>query len=85
VFCQRLTYAVAGLTVLETLTASNILHHSAFVVEQGGNDFAALKTAKTDECNQRITRIRSQQCCDDREENKVSRSMQRVNYFKQQR
>jgi len=50
-FCQRLTYAVAGLTVLETLIALNILHHSAFVVKQGNNDFAALKTAETDECN----------------------------------
>ncbi len=37
--------------VLETLAALNILNHSAFVVEQGGNDFAALKTAETDECN----------------------------------
>jgi len=37
--------------VLETLTALNILHHFAFVVEQSGNDFTALKTAETDECN----------------------------------
>ncbi len=51
VFCQCLTYAVAGLTVLETLAALNILHHFAFVVEQGDNDFAASKTAETDECN----------------------------------
>jgi uncharacterized membrane protein YhiD involved in acid resistance len=40
VFHQRLTYAVAGLTVLETLTALNILHHFTFVVEQSDNDFA---------------------------------------------
>jgi hypothetical protein len=51
VFCQHLTYAVAGLTVLETLTASDILHHFTFVVEQSDNDFAASKTAETDECN----------------------------------
>jgi len=50
-FCQHLTYAVAGLTVLETLTASDILHHFTFVVEQNSNDFAALKTAETDEHN----------------------------------
>jgi len=50
-FHQRLTYAVAGLTVLETLTASDILHHFTFVVEQGDNDFAASKTAETNECN----------------------------------
>jgi len=51
VFCQRLTYTVAGLTVLETLAALNILHHFAFVIEQNNNDFAALKTAETNECN----------------------------------
>jgi hypothetical protein len=28
------------------------------VVEQSSNDFAALKTAETDECNQRTTRMR---------------------------
>jgi len=33
VFHQHLTYAVAGLTVLETLITLNILHHFAFVVE----------------------------------------------------
>ena len=59
-FCQHFTYAVADLTVLETLTALNILHHSAFVVRQGDNDFAALKTAETNECNQRIMRTRGQ-------------------------
>jgi hypothetical protein len=53
VFRQRLTYAVAGLTVLETSTALNILHHFAFVIEQGDNDFTASKTAETDEHNQR--------------------------------
>jgi len=37
--------------ILETLTALNILHHSAFVVEQNSNDFAALKTAETNERN----------------------------------
>jgi len=51
VFCQHLTYAVAGLTVLETLIALNILHHSAFVVKQGDNDFAASKTAEMNEHN----------------------------------
>jgi len=51
VFHQRLTYAVADLTVLETLAALNILHHFAFVVEQDSNDFAASKTAETDERN----------------------------------
>jgi len=60
VFRQRLTYAVAGLTVLETSAALNILHHFTFVVEQGGNDFAALKAAETDERNQRTTRTRGQ-------------------------
>jgi len=51
VFCQRLTYAVAGLTVLETLAASNILHHFTFVVEQGDNDFTASETAEINEHN----------------------------------
>jgi len=37
--------------ILETPVASNILHHFAFVVKQSDNDFAALKTAETDECN----------------------------------
>jgi len=32
-FHQHLTYAVAGLTVLETLIALNILHHFTFVVK----------------------------------------------------
>ncbi len=59
-FCRRLTYAVAGLTVLETLAALNILHHFAFVVEQDDNDFAALKTAETNEHNQEIMRTRDQ-------------------------
>ena len=59
-FCQRLTYAVAGLTVLETLIALNILHHFAFVIEQGGNDFTASKTAETDEHNQKTTRTKGQ-------------------------
>ena len=84
-FHQCLTYTVAGLTVLETLTALNILHHFTFVVRQGDNDFAALKTAETDERNQRIMRMRGQQCHNDRKENKVSRSMWRVNFFRQQR
>jgi len=44
--------------ILETLTALNILHHLTFVVEQSGNDFAALKTAETNERNQRIMRTR---------------------------
>ena len=57
-FHQHLTYAVAGLTVLETLAALNILHHSAFVVKQGNNDFAALKTAEINEHNQEIMRTR---------------------------
>ncbi len=74
-FHQCLTYAVAGLTVLETLTALNILHHFTFVVEQSDNDFAALKTAKTDEHNWEIIRTKGQWCCSNREENKVSRSM----------
>jgi len=82
VFHQCLTYAVAGLTVLETLTALNILNHFAFVIRQNNNDFTALKTAETDEHNQRTTRMRDQQCCNNREENKISRSMQRVNYFR---
>jgi len=60
VFCQHLTYAVTGLTVLETLTALNILHHFAFVVEQSGNDFAASKTAEMNERNQRTMRTRNQ-------------------------
>jgi len=60
VFHQHLTYAVAGLTVLETLAALNILHHFAFVIEQGGNDFAASKTAEINEHNQGITRTRDQ-------------------------
>jgi len=51
VFHQRFTYAVAGFAVLETLAALNILHHFAFVVRQGDNDFAALKTAETNERN----------------------------------
>jgi len=59
-FCQRLTYAVAGLTVLETLTVLNILHHFTFVIRQGNNDFAASETAETDECNQGTTRMRGQ-------------------------
>jgi len=75
VFCQRLTYAVAGLTVLETSAALNILHHFTFVVEQGDNDFAALKTAETNECNLKIMRMRGQQCCSNREEDRISRSM----------
>jgi len=50
-FHQHLTYAVAGLTVLETLIALNILHHFAFVIEQSNNDFVASKTAETDEHN----------------------------------
>ncbi len=74
-FHQRLTYAVTGLTVLETLTALNILHHFTFVVRQGDNDFAALKTAEMNECNQRIMRTRGQQCCDNKKEDRVSRSM----------
>jgi len=37
--------------VLETLAALNILHHFTFVVEQDGNDFAALKTAEMNEHN----------------------------------
>ncbi len=37
------------------------------------------------ECNQETTRIRGQWCCNNREENRISRSMQRVNYFRQQR
>jgi len=81
-FRQCLTYAVAGLTVLETLAALNILNHFAFVIRQNNNDFTALKTAETDEHNQRTTRMRGQQCCDNREENRISRSMQRVNYFR---
>jgi len=74
-FHQHLTYAVTGLTVLETPAALNILHHFAFVVKQSDNDFAASETAETDKCNQRTTRMRGQQCCGNREENKVSRSM----------
>ncbi len=50
-FCQCFTYAVAGLTVLETLTASDILHHFTFVVRQNDNDFTALKTAEMNEYN----------------------------------
>ena len=84
-FHWHLTYAVTGLTVLKTLTASDILHHFTFVVRQSDNDFAALKTAETDEHNWEITRIRDQQCCNNREENKISRSMWRVNYFRWQR
>jgi len=59
-FHQHLTYAVAGLTVLETPAASDILHHFTFVVRQGDNDFAASKTAETDEHNQRIIKTRGQ-------------------------
>ena len=59
-FHRHFTYAVAGLTVLETLTALNILHHFTFVVKQSDNDFTASKTAETNEHNQRITRTKDQ-------------------------
>jgi len=61
--------------ILETSATLNILHHSAFVVRQGDNDFAASKTAETDEHNQRIMRTRGQQCCSNKKENKTERSM----------
>jgi len=82
VFHQRLTYTVTDLTVLETPAALNILHHFTFVVEQDDDDFAASKTAEMSECNQGTTRIRDQQCCSNKEENRISRSMRKVNYFR---
>jgi len=74
-FHQHSTYAVTGFTVLKTLITLNILHHFAFVIEQNNNDFTASKAAETDECNQKITRMRDQQCCNNEKENKADRGM----------